>query len=250
MEYVGSLEGLWTFRFNDPISLLILFSWPLRIWAVNALCFAFAVDFSKNYEKNKIIPDFNLIFKISREFKGARLIKLPHEKSEIVEDFFAGIGITKPYHSEYSAYSMYYGWIENIPEHLIEQDFKVYSSGIENVAKELYNLLNMYEKLANLKNIELPHDWEDFKSRIYRGVRSEELTFMQIKGIKRNLIRNLYDYCQNILKGPLYLYKGSMIDVLKKLRDEKGEAFLLSQMIDKIKGIGPARASKIIDLIK
>ena len=56
MEYVGGLEGLWTFRFQDPISLLILFSWPLRIWAVNALCFAFNVDFSKNYEKNKINP--------------------------------------------------------------------------------------------------------------------------------------------------------------------------------------------------
>lgn len=56
MEYVGGLEGLWTFRFQDPISLLILFSWPLRIWAVNALCFAFGVDFSKNREKRKINP--------------------------------------------------------------------------------------------------------------------------------------------------------------------------------------------------
>jgi len=56
MEYVGGLEGLWTFRFQYPISLLILFSWPLRIWAVNALCFAFGVDFSKNHEKREINP--------------------------------------------------------------------------------------------------------------------------------------------------------------------------------------------------
>jgi hypothetical protein len=54
MEYVGGLEGLWTFRFQDPVSLLILFSWPLRIWSVNAICFAFGVDFSKNFEKRKI----------------------------------------------------------------------------------------------------------------------------------------------------------------------------------------------------
>lgn len=47
MEYVGKLEGLWTFRFQDPISLLILFSWPLRIWAVNAICLTFNVDFSR-----------------------------------------------------------------------------------------------------------------------------------------------------------------------------------------------------------
>ena len=51
MEYVGGLEGLWAFRFQDPISLLLLFSWPLRIWTVNALCLAFGVDFSKNFEK-------------------------------------------------------------------------------------------------------------------------------------------------------------------------------------------------------
>jgi UDP-2,3-diacylglucosamine pyrophosphatase LpxH len=56
MEYIGGLEGLWTFRFQDPISLLILFSWPLRIWGVNALCFAFGVDFSKISETNKINP--------------------------------------------------------------------------------------------------------------------------------------------------------------------------------------------------
>ncbi len=47
MEYIGGLQGLWTFRFQDPISLLILFSWPLRIWGVNALCLAFDVDFSR-----------------------------------------------------------------------------------------------------------------------------------------------------------------------------------------------------------
>lgn len=46
MEFIGGLEGLWTFRFQDPISLLILFSWPLRIWGVIAFCLAFGVDFS------------------------------------------------------------------------------------------------------------------------------------------------------------------------------------------------------------
>jgi UDP-2,3-diacylglucosamine pyrophosphatase LpxH len=54
MEYIGRLEGLWAFRFQDPISYLILFSWPLRIWAVTTLCCAFDVDFSKDHEKGKI----------------------------------------------------------------------------------------------------------------------------------------------------------------------------------------------------
>ena len=54
MEYIGGLEGLWVFRFQDPVSLLILFSWPLRIWTVTALCFSLDVDFSKNNEKRKV----------------------------------------------------------------------------------------------------------------------------------------------------------------------------------------------------
>lgn len=54
MEYVGGLEGLWTFRSQQSISLLILFSWPLRIWTVNALCFIFGVDFSQDHEKRNI----------------------------------------------------------------------------------------------------------------------------------------------------------------------------------------------------
>ena len=46
MEFAGRQEGLWTFRFMEPVSLLILFSWPLRIWTVNALCLFFNVDFT------------------------------------------------------------------------------------------------------------------------------------------------------------------------------------------------------------
>jgi hypothetical protein len=51
---------LWTFRFQDPISYLILFSWSLRIWAVTAVCYAFEVDFSKDQEKEKIEPSEEL----------------------------------------------------------------------------------------------------------------------------------------------------------------------------------------------
>jgi UDP-2,3-diacylglucosamine pyrophosphatase LpxH len=56
MEYLGSWQGLWTFRFNEPISLLILFSWPIRTWTVNACCFIFGVDFSGEYENQEVIP--------------------------------------------------------------------------------------------------------------------------------------------------------------------------------------------------
>ena len=52
MEYLGGMEGLWTFRFQEPISLLILFSWPLRFWTVNALCYIAGVDFADQTKKS------------------------------------------------------------------------------------------------------------------------------------------------------------------------------------------------------
>ena len=60
MEFTGALEGLWTFRFMEPVSLFIVFSWPLRTWAVNAFCLLFNVDFSKKmfvetYSRNNML---------------------------------------------------------------------------------------------------------------------------------------------------------------------------------------------------
>lgn len=47
MEFLGQWEGLWIYRFSEPVSLLILFSWPLRIWTVNLLCTFLNVDLSE-----------------------------------------------------------------------------------------------------------------------------------------------------------------------------------------------------------
>jgi len=58
MEYMGRLEGLWTFRFMEPVSLLILFSWPLRTCTVNAFCCMFNVDFSDGGEPGR--PEMSL----------------------------------------------------------------------------------------------------------------------------------------------------------------------------------------------
>ena len=54
MEFTGALEGLWTFRFMEPVSLFIVFSWPLRIWAVNAFCLLFNVDFSEKHVRRNL----------------------------------------------------------------------------------------------------------------------------------------------------------------------------------------------------
>jgi helicase len=207
------------------------------------------VEINKFLDKNRTAAGFDLILELNQQFEGSGLYKIPQEQSERIESFYIGRGITKPSHAEYSAFAIYNGWLENITESQIETDFKVYSSAIENVSSELLNLLVMYEKLAKSKFIDLPPDWQDFKDRVSFGVRQEELPFVRIKGIKRNIVRNLYNYCKNTLGGPLYGYKGNMMQVLSKFCDEKGESMLLTQLVEEKMNIGPARASAILEII-
>lgn len=44
MEYLGALEGIWTFHYGEPVSLFILLSWPLRLWTVLCLCYLAGYD--------------------------------------------------------------------------------------------------------------------------------------------------------------------------------------------------------------
>jgi hypothetical protein len=47
MEYLGAMEGIWTFHYGEPVSLFILFSWPLRLWTVLCLCHLAGYDICK-----------------------------------------------------------------------------------------------------------------------------------------------------------------------------------------------------------
>ena len=38
MEYVGSMEGLWSFHFAEPICVFMIFTWSLRVLTVLAIC--------------------------------------------------------------------------------------------------------------------------------------------------------------------------------------------------------------------
>ena len=100
MEYIGGMDGLWTFRFQDPISLLILFSWPLRIWTVCALCYVVGVDFNSQSEKR--------VLDLSAE--------LDKDKSlVVVADTHFGLK-KEDEHSNPTAFSDFLKWIESLEE--------------------------------------------------------------------------------------------------------------------------------------
>jgi hypothetical protein len=44
MEYVGGLEGLWVYQFNEPMALFIVFTWTLRILSILALSSLLGVE--------------------------------------------------------------------------------------------------------------------------------------------------------------------------------------------------------------
>jgi len=46
MEFVGSMEGMWSFHFLEPLPLFMIFTWAIRTLAVHTSCFLLGVDFA------------------------------------------------------------------------------------------------------------------------------------------------------------------------------------------------------------
>ena len=203
-------------------------------------------------EQGRVKADFDLIYKISKEFEGARTYKYPRKKSEPIEDFYRVRGITKPSHAEYSAYAVYYGWMKNKPEYEIEEDFKVYGSALRNVTEEIYKILNTYERLAHKKGFDVSHEFKVLKDRIFFGVKEEELPFARLPGIGRDTVRKLTSWCNAVLRGPTFNYKGDLLTVLIRFYEDhnRDDNFLLTTLVNGIENIGPVRAGKIVDLVK
>jgi helicase len=201
-------------------------------------------------KEGKVVGNFDLIYQLSVLFEGARLTKLPREKSQEVIDHFEKKGITDLSHSEYSAYAVYYGWMENKDLNEIEEKFKVYASRLPDVANELYLLLQVYEKLAKRRNFEIPPEFKILKDRIRYGVREDELPFVKLKGFGREIVRSLYDYCMSVLTRPPFNYRGNLIEILKNLYQDREERYFIETFVRYAKGIGDARAKKIAEVIK
>ena len=203
-------------------------------------------------KQKEVKADFNLIYRLSKEFEGAKAYKIPRQKSETIEDFYRLRGITRPSHAEYSAYAIFHGWIENKPEYEIEEDFKIYASGLSNVADEMRKILTTYGKLADQKRLTIPAEFDVLKDRIEHGVRQEEIPFVKLRGFGRDTVRKLSSWCNAVLRRPPYRYMGDMLHVLIRFYEDKSrdDNFLLSTLAEGIKNIGPIRAGKIVDLVK
>lgn len=211
------------------------------------------VELNKFLDKdNKVRTDDFVIWKISGLFDGACLSKVPRERSEKVCRFFEskGVPLRDQGPSEYSAYAIYYGWMENQDLADIEENFKVFASQCPEVGIELYRLLTVYEKLALKKGIMVPEDFKDFKDRVRYGVTAEELPLRRLRGIGRGTTRKIKMYCENFLRKTPWNMKGPIIEVLEQIYVRDGEK-RFTETLQYIKGIGKGKKhEKILELVK
>ncbi len=47
MEYIGGVEGLWVYRFNEPVALFMVFTWVLRVLTILAASSLLGVEFQE-----------------------------------------------------------------------------------------------------------------------------------------------------------------------------------------------------------
>jgi helicase len=199
----------------------------------------------------KVRMDFDIIYEISRLFEGACLSKYSRERSEEIASFYEkkGIPTSDQKDPEYSAYAIYYGWMENQETADIESKYKVYASRCPQAAKELFNLLTAYEKLAIKKGITVPACFKDFKDRVRFGVTEEELPFRRLRGIGRETTRKIKMYCDSFRNSPWNL-SGSMLEIFAQIYKRDGEK-RFSEILQFVKGVGKGKKhKKILDLVK
>jgi hypothetical protein len=47
MESIGAMEGMWSFRFNEPLQFFLVFTWTLRTWTILAFSSLLGVKLPK-----------------------------------------------------------------------------------------------------------------------------------------------------------------------------------------------------------
>jgi helicase len=201
-------------------------------------------------DKNKSISvDFNLVHFLSKSFPNCIISKQEYKKSEEVEHFLQSQGISEHTNAEYSAYVVYYKWIENVDEVDIDDRCKVYSSNLPSKMWEISRILSVYEQLALARGWKIPPEFPVFKERIYFGVREDELPLRKIHGIGRETVRSLRAYCYNVLQKNLG-YKGTPLEILVSLLEKQGEKKFLETHVKYISHIGEAKAKRILSFVK
>jgi replicative superfamily II helicase len=199
-------------------------------------------------EKGKLVGDLKLVYKIATLFDGCRVTKLADEESEEIESFFMG-KISRIGSEAYAAYSIINGWMNNLELRAMEQRFKVNSGEISSKADEIGKVLRVAKKIAAKKGLKIDKNFDDFIEQIDNGVTADEVPFVRIKGIGREVSRRLRDFCR-VLNEEHDLKGSSMKDIMNKYCEKESAEKLKKLLIDEVPLIGESRAGKIVSLVE
>jgi len=200
--------------------------------------------------EGEVSPGFNVIYALSSLFDGARLSKIRGKTSPRIDKFYEDLGVSEVSHAEYSAYAVFFGWMKNMGEIEIENEFKVHSSQLPQIANELYGLLGVYESLGRKMNYNINPNFKDFKERVREGVTAEELPFAKLKQIGRETVRELSKYARTVLMGPSWKFKGTLLEVLKQFHRKVGDEEFLKVHIQYVPNVGEVKGKRILDFVK
>lgn len=188
---------------------------------------------------------------------GIGLYKKSRVTSEVVEDFFAKIGIEEIGNDEYTAYTIWYGWMENKPFKEIEDICKVHVDPIKNVAMELVSALDLAANMWKAKGKNIPLEFEELKVRVKKGVGKKEVSIARYKGYGREFAKDLYISALGIISAmegtripPKDIPDSSLMEFYKRLYDTKGRNEAEKYLIANSRTFRAKRAEKFFDIVK
>lgn len=205
----------------------------------------------ENYINNidELKVEIDLILLISTLFNGARLVKKTRGKIDIIEKFFKEKDIYVTKNEHYSTYAIWNGWMENMSEEIIEDNFNVFTSNIERTVMEIHSLLQFTEDLAEIKDKPVSDKFEQFKKRVRKGYNEEQILFYDLKRFGRNLLRDLWIWCHDALILPPYNFRGTMWQMLLQLKATQSENDFI-RILSQAPNFSSIRSKRIYDFIE
>jgi helicase len=187
-----------------------------------------------------------LVYKLILLFDGLAVSKVPRQYCQEIEDRFKS-DVDEVGNQEYAAYSIMKGWLQNMELRDIEEKYKVNSAELQNKGEEIAKVLKVAMRIASKKGIEIDTRFQDFITQMRHGVSAEEVPFVRMSGIGREVCRNLQRFSK-ALKREHKLKAEECLPLFQEYCQKETPDKLVKLLKEEVPLIGDVRAKQVIDL--
>jgi len=196
--------------------------------------------------------DFNFVYKLLKIFPEITLYKVDRVRNPIIDEFFHGIynlNIENIKHVEYTAYSFFYGWMEEKTIDELYKEFLIFSSPIRTAIKQIIELFDIFQKIYLLESPtkQIDYSFNELRKRLSYGLKKESMDLLTEK-VGRERIIKLKNYILNSEEYKSYNDEITTLTIkqyLETIKAGQGEEKVI-EILEKVEGIGPVRAEKIL----